>query len=165
MFEAVQDKKDASTSRLWVSMLIVVVLAVVGTVIYMMSKGPAKGPASGAAAVAAPTNADAVKDLKIVRATMGKDRDGMTALWSVTLENKSETYTYSGIRYEASYIGADNAPVLVNRGGRPRVPPAPVEEDAAAARKPFKRRGGPRSPWPGRIGSSARSGSYALSEG
>lgn len=116
MFEAVEDKKEASTSRLWVSILIVVVLAVVGTVIYMMSKAPAKGPASGAAAVAAPTNADAVKDLKIVRATMGKDRDGMTALWSVTLENKSETYTYSGIRYEASYIGADNNAVLVNQG-------------------------------------------------
>jgi uncharacterized protein YpmB len=116
MFEAVQDKKEASTSRLWISIVVIVVLVVVGAVMYTMSKSTAKGPASGAAAVAAPTNADAVKDLKIVRATMGKDRDGMTAVWSVTLEDRSDTYTYSGIRYEASYIGADNNAVLVNQG-------------------------------------------------
>jgi hypothetical protein len=116
MFEAVDDKKQSSTSRLWISITIVVALAVVGAIVYRMSKSGVEGPAHTAAAVAVPSNADAVKDLKIVRATMGKDRDGMTALWSVTLENRSPEYTYRDIRYEASYIGADNAPVLVNQG-------------------------------------------------
>ena len=67
-----------------------------------------------AAAPAAP--ADPIHDLKIVRVTMSKDPTGTTAVWLVTLQNKSNAYTYSNIRYETNYIGANDKPILVNQG-------------------------------------------------
>jgi hypothetical protein len=118
MFEPDQDKKESSTSRLWLTVFLVVALAAVGIVFYKMSKptGKGPGPASSSAAVPAKGDANPVHDLKILRAAMGKDRTGVTAVWSVVLENKSTTYTYSDIHYETSYIAADNTPVLINQG-------------------------------------------------
>lgn len=82
----------------------------------MMSRSAAKGPASAAAPVAAKGNADPVHDLKVVRATMDKDRLGTTAIWLVEIQNKSTQFAYSDIKYETTYIGADNQAVLVNQG-------------------------------------------------
>ena len=42
-----------------------------------------------------------------------------TAVWLVDIQNKSTAYTYSNIRYETSYIGADNKPLVVNQGTVP----------------------------------------------
>jgi hypothetical protein len=63
--------------------------------------------------------ADPVHDLKIQRTTMSKDRTGTMAVWLVTIENKSAVYSYSNIKYETSYIGADNNAVLINQGTIP----------------------------------------------
>ncbi len=118
MFEPVQGTKQTNMNRLWISIFLIVALAVVGTVLYTMSKRTAEGPAPATASVAAPApgKADAVHDLKVVRATMGKDSTGTTAVWSVAIENRSADYTYGDIHYETSYIGADNRPLLVNQG-------------------------------------------------
>ena len=68
-------------------------------------------------AAAQPTGlADAVRDLKVQRATMGKDRTGTTAIWMVNIENKSASYTYSNIEYETTYVGANNTAILINKG-------------------------------------------------
>jgi len=92
-------------------------LLIAGAVFYFMPKQSAKQSAPVAAAPTAP--ADPVHDLKIVRVTMNKDPMGTTAVWSVTLQNKSAAYTYSNIKYEASYIGPNDTPLAVNQGSMP----------------------------------------------
>ena len=118
MFEAVEEKKEANSNRLWIGVALFAALAVGGTLFYMMSGGAAKSPASTAtpAAATAKADADPVHDLKIFRATMDKDRMGTTAVWSLIIENRSKVYSYSEIKYEASYIGANNRPLLINTG-------------------------------------------------
>jgi hypothetical protein len=63
--------------------------------------------------------ADPVRDLKILSARMEKDRTGTTAVWLVDVDNKSNAYTYSSIQYETTYVGSDNAALLVNKGTIP----------------------------------------------
>jgi hypothetical protein len=60
-----------------------------------------------------------VHDLKILSARMEKDRAGTTAVWLVDVSNKSNAYTYSSIQYETTYVGPDNAALLVNKGTVP----------------------------------------------
>ena len=126
MFEAAQGESQSSSKGPWMIIFLAVALVVGGGLLYVMSQkqavkglspdaAPAAAPA--AAKVAAPAgNADPLHDLKVHSATMDKDRTGTTAVWLVTIENKSPSYTYSAIKYETSYIGADNSPVLVNQG-------------------------------------------------
>ncbi len=118
MFEPVQDQKQTSTNWFWIGIALVVALAVAGIFFYKMSSRTAKGPAPAATPAAAPAkgNADPVHDLKILSVKMDKDRTGVTAVWSVTIENRSTVYAYSDIRYETSYMGADNKPIVVNQG-------------------------------------------------
>jgi len=47
---------------------------------------------------------------------MNKDRTGTMAVWLVTIENKSTVYSYSAIKYETTYVGADNNAILINKG-------------------------------------------------
>src|SRR5260370_19897212 len=75
--------------------------------------------ASAANEPAADGKTDAVHDLKILSARMEKDRTGTTADWLVDIDNKSKTYTYSSIQYETTYVGPDNAALLVNKGTIP----------------------------------------------
>jgi hypothetical protein len=87
-----------------------------------MSKSGSKPAAPVTAAAAAPSaagKADAVHDLKILSARMEKDRAGTTAVWLVDVSNKSNAYTYSSIQYETTYVGPDNAALLVNKGTVP----------------------------------------------
>jgi hypothetical protein len=114
MFEAPVDKQESkgSTGRIGVAILVLLVIA--GVIYYLSSKQSPKQAAPAAAAPSAP--ADPVHDLKIVRVTMNKDPMGTTAVWLVTLQNKSAAYTYSNIRYETNYIGADDKPIVVNQG-------------------------------------------------
>ena len=114
MFEVPVDKQEAKSKYERIGVAILVLLVIAGIIFYLSSKQSAKQPAPAAAAPAAP--ADPVHDLKIVRVTMNKDPMGTTAVWLVTLQNKSAAYTYSNIRYETNYIGADDKPILVNRG-------------------------------------------------
>ena len=118
MFEVPVDKQESKLQyeRIGISILVLVVIA--GAAYYFVSKRTPQQPASAPAAVAAGP-ADPIHDLRIVRATMNKDPMGTTAVWLVDIQNKSASYTYSGIRYETSYIGADNKPLVVNQGTVP----------------------------------------------
>jgi len=117
MFELPEDKKQASRRRRGIGALIGVFLLALGTLLYVVSRPGAKAPEPVASTAAAPIGeADPVRDLRVLRATMGKDRTGTWAVWSIALRNKSTGYTYSDIQYETTYIGADDRPVLVNRG-------------------------------------------------
>jgi len=114
MFEVPVDKQESKLKYERIGISILVLLVIAGTVFYFLPKQSAKQPAAVAAAPTAP--ADPVHDLKIVRVTMNKDPMGTTAVWLVTLQNKSAAYTYSNIRYETNYIGPDDKSILVNQG-------------------------------------------------
>ena len=122
MFEAAQEQKQSGSNRMLVGIFVVVAAIAVGGVLYTMSKGGSKSAAPITAAAAAPSaagKADAVHDLKILSARMEKDRAGTTAVWLVDVSNKSNAYTYSSIQYETTYVGPDNAALLVNKGTVP----------------------------------------------
>jgi len=117
MFEAAQEKKDTGSAKLWISLFVIVAVVALGIAYYMMQKGAASDKAAAKAATAkAVANADPVKDLKITRAKMDKDPLGATAVWALTVENKSDTFTYSEIKYHADYMGADDKIIAANDG-------------------------------------------------
>jgi hypothetical protein len=136
MFEAAQEQKQSKSNRMVVTIFFVVAAAAVGGVLYTMSRSgskPAVPVTAAAAAPAAAGKADAVHDLKILSARMEKDRSGTTAVWLVDINNKSKAYTYSSIQYETTYVGPDNAALLVNKGTIP-FNLAPGEEQNAQIR-------------------------------
>lgn len=119
MFED-ETKKDESSAKIWVGVAIASLL-VIGGVYYYFSHLAASTPAavSEQPAVAAgpvQTEPDAVKDLRIQRALMDKDQTGTMALWVVSIENKSEVFTYSDIQYETTYYASDDHVLLTNKG-------------------------------------------------
>ncbi len=119
MFED-ETKEDESSAKIWIGVVIVAVLLGGGTYYYLARKSAAtSAPAQSVKAPAArptQTTPDAVKDLRVQRATMDKDRTGTMAVWLVAIENKSAVFAYSDIQYETNYFGADNRPLLVNKG-------------------------------------------------
>jgi hypothetical protein len=121
MFEAAQEQKQSRSNRMLVTVFIVAAAAAVGGVLYTMSKGgKSAAPVTAAAAPrGAAGKADPVHDLKILNARMEKDRTGTTAVWLVDINNRSKDYTYSSIQYETTYVGPDNAALLVNKGTIP----------------------------------------------
>src|SRR6202171_1035519 len=118
MFETPQEIEPAASKGLWIGIAVVVVVGAVGAYIFMNSKSTASKQAPAAASSTTPVKSDAVPihDLKIQSATMNKDRTGTMAVWLVTIENKSTVYSYSGIKYETTYVGADNNALLINNG-------------------------------------------------
>jgi len=121
MFEGAQEQKQSSSNHMLLTIL-VVLAAAGGGVLYTMSKSGGKPTAPVTAAAAPPAaagKADPVHDLKILSARMEKDRTGTTAVWLVDIDNKSKTYTYRSIQYETTYVGPDNAAILVNKGTIP----------------------------------------------
>ncbi len=122
MFEAAQEQKRSSASRMWMAIFVIAAAVAVGAVLYTMPKGHGKPTAPATAAAAPPVaaaKADPVRDLRILSARMEKDRAGTTAVWLVDVNNKSNAYTYSSIQYETTYVGPDNAALLVNKGTIP----------------------------------------------
>jgi hypothetical protein len=125
MFEAAQGQKQSNTSHILITILVVIAAAAATGVFYTSSKNggksapPITGATAATAAPAAAGKADPVHDLKILNARMEKDRSGTTAVWLVDIDNKSKTYSYSSIEYETTYVGADNAALLVNKGTIP----------------------------------------------
>ena len=122
MFEGAQAEKQSNSSRMLMTLFAVVAAAAVVGVLYTTSKPGGKPAAPVTAAAAAPATAgkaDAVHDLKILSARMEKDSTGTTAVWLVDIDNKSKAYAYSSIEYETTYVGADNAALLVNKGKIP----------------------------------------------
>jgi hypothetical protein len=107
---------------MWMAIFVVAAAAAVVAVLYTTSRSDRKPSASVNAAAAAPVpagKADPVRDLRILSARMEKDRAGTTAVWLVDVDNKSNAYAYSSIQYETTYVGADNAALLVNKGTIP----------------------------------------------
>jgi len=47
---------------------------------------------------------------------MQKDSFGTTAVWSVTLVNKSDKFVYTDIAYQTDYIAAGNSLIFQNKG-------------------------------------------------
>lgn len=136
MFEVAQEQKQSSSSRTLVTIFVVVAAVAVSGVLYTMSKSSNKSSVPAVAAAPAPApagKADPVHDLKVLSARMEKDRTGTTAVWLVDIDNKSNAYTYSKIAYETTYVGPDNAALLVNRGTIP-FSLAPGEEQNAQIR-------------------------------
>lgn len=114
MFESPKEGKELGLHKGWIAAFVVVaIVLLVG--FYALNKGPAKQSTKAPSAVEA-VNADPVKDLKIERATMQKDTLGTTAVWLVTLVNKSDKFTYSNITYQTDYIGSDNSLIFQNKG-------------------------------------------------
>ena len=114
MFEEFEkeEEREERESRIRLirdSAIVIAALAVLGGLAYYIwrpSAKPAPNPQSTAQAVPAePPNA--TRDLEIVKAVMGKDVTGIRVMWSVRIRNKSTRYTYSNIKYEASFIGPD----------------------------------------------------------
>jgi hypothetical protein len=122
MFEAAQEQKQTSSNRMLVAVFVIAAAVAAGGVLYTMTKGSSKPASPVTVAAAAPSTAgkaDPVHDLKILSARMEKDRAGTTAVWLVDVDNKSKAYTYSTIQYETTYVGPDNAALLVNKGTIP----------------------------------------------
>ena len=119
MFELPQESKESSSKGLWIGIAVVVVLAVAGTLFYVKSSRnakTAKAPLTAPVARPVVVNGDPIHDLKILDAKMGRDPSGTMALWVVVIENKSTAYTYSDIQYETTYFGANDKPLLQNKG-------------------------------------------------
>jgi hypothetical protein len=121
MFEELEEeekeKKESGKKRLEISAVIIVALVVIGTLAYVLLRPRATTPPSTASPAAATEAAppDALRDLQVVRAVMGKDVTGTRVLWSVELRNKSAVYTYSDIQYEATFRRGDGSVLAVNR--------------------------------------------------
>ena len=118
MFEPPPQEKPSSTSKsVWIGVIVVVIVVAAAMLFTMTTKGPGTPAAT---APAAPTaKADPVHDLKIQRAAMDKDSSGTIAIWAITIENRSPSYSYSNIEYETSYLNADGKVIASNKGTLP----------------------------------------------
>src|SRR6266849_4245583 len=108
MFETPEEVKQKEPKGFWIGIIVVVIIVMTGTLFYFKYRGAVQRATAASAAAQAKGPADPVHDLKVLRATMNKDRTGTTAVWLVTIENKSPVYSYSKIQYETSFVGADN---------------------------------------------------------
>jgi hypothetical protein len=139
MFEETQEEDKQSSKRgVIIVITVVIVLAIVGTLIYLDSKGALTSSSSSTAATTTGTpvpagKADPVSDLRILNTKMDKDYTGTTAMWLVDLKNASPTYTYSHIKYETTYGGADNN-ILGQNQGEIAITIGPGEEQSAQFR-------------------------------
>ena len=102
----------------------------------MGKKDSSQNASPAAAATTAPvqSNADAVKDLRVVSRKMAKDYSG-AAGWSVELRNLSQVYSYSNIQYETTYVGADSTLLATNHGTIPSLTLDPGESQSGQFRE------------------------------
>jgi hypothetical protein len=120
MFEEPKEIKESSLNRLFVGVVVLVLAAGVGGYFFVQSRsGTNKETSAAMGAKVQLKDADAVRDLKIQRATMNKDRNEAMTVWAVSVENKSNSFSYSKIKYETTYVGADNSVLMVNQGTIP----------------------------------------------
>jgi hypothetical protein len=117
MFEEPKEIKESSLNGLFIGIVVIVLAAAVGGYFFVQSRSSANKEAAAAAGPGVSLkDADAVRDLKIQRATMNKDRLGAMTVWAVSVANKSNSFSYSKIKYETTYVGADNSVLMVNQG-------------------------------------------------
>jgi hypothetical protein len=136
MFETPDTKGESSGTGMWVGILVVLVVIACGVVFFMTRKDATPGAASTSAAAAAPaeSNADAMKDLRIVSKKLDKDYTGTTAMWSVEVRNMSQVYSYSNIKYETTYLDANGGGLGDNKGLIPSLTLDPGESQSAQFR-------------------------------
>ncbi len=136
MFETPETKGESSGLGMWVGILVVAVVIIGGAVFFFSKKGTNSTPAPATASAAAPaqTGADAAKDIRVVSKKLDKDYTGTTAVWSVELRNMSQTYSYSNIQYETTYIGADGSGLADNHGTIPSLTLDPGDSQTAQFR-------------------------------
>lgn len=116
MFETPQEIKPSASKGLWIGIAVAVIVVGIGAYFFIASRGAKQTPAAASTAAQPREEADAVRDLKVQRTTMDKSPNGTATVWLVTIENKSQTYTYSNIQYETTYVGADDKALLINKG-------------------------------------------------
>lgn len=119
MFETPKEIKPEASKGLQIGIAVTALAIMLGGGIYFMVGSGRKSANTTAPSHAAKTPskpADPEHDLKLQSVTMSKDRSGTTAVWLVSIENKSPDYTYSKIAYETTYVGANNTVILVNKG-------------------------------------------------
>jgi hypothetical protein len=121
MFETPETKGESSGLGMWVGILVIVVVIVGGAVFFFSKKSSSStaAPAMASAAAPAQISSDAAKDIRIVSKKLDKDYTGTTAVWSVELRNLSQTYTYSNIQYETTYLRGDGSELADNHGTIP----------------------------------------------
>jgi hypothetical protein len=136
MFETPEIKGEQSSSGMWIGIAVVIALVIGGVVFYMGKKDSSQNASPAAAATTAPvqSNADAVKDLRVVSRKMDKDYSG-AAGWSVELRNLSQVYSYSNIQYETTYVGADSTLLATNHGTIPSLTLDPGESQSGQFRE------------------------------
>jgi hypothetical protein len=137
MFETPETKGEQSGTGMWIGVAVVIAV-IIGAVVFFMGKKDASQNAATAAPVssasAAQTNADAVKDLRVVSRKMEKDYSG-AAGWSVELRNLSQVYSYSDVQYETTYVAADSTLLATNHGTIPSLTLDPGESQTAQFRE------------------------------
>ncbi len=135
MFETPETKGEQSATGMWVGIAVVIAI-VIGAAVFFMGKKDASQNATPATAAAAPvqSNADAVKDLRLVSRKMDKDNVG-AAMWSVEVRNLSQVYSYSNIQYETTYVGADSTLLATNHGVIPSLTLDPGDSQSAQFRE------------------------------
>ncbi len=123
---------------MWVGILVALAVVIGGIEFFVMKKSGSGNAAPTTVAASAPgsaqSNADAVKDLRVVSKKLDKDYTGTTAVWSVELRNLSQTYTYSNIQYETTYIGANGSGLADNHGSIPTLSLDPGDSQSATFR-------------------------------
>lgn len=123
MFEELEKEQkgdqEERSRMLRITAILVVAILVIGAIVYVATKGHTKPaqPVQPVQSAAGPkqTTPDAVKDLKIISAVMGKDPTGIRVMWSVQIRNKSAVYTYSDIQYEARFVKPDGTVTAASR--------------------------------------------------
>jgi len=116
MFETPQEIKPSASKGLWVGIAVAVIVVGMGAYFFVASRSAKQAPAAASTTAQPKGDADAVRDLKVQRSTMDKSQNGTATVWLVTIENKSQSYTYSDIQYETTYVGADDHALLINKG-------------------------------------------------
>jgi len=114
MFEAPQPKEKSSQAGMWIGVAIVVVIVGVGAYFFTSGKSTTAPATTSAPAASGP--ADPTNDLRVTSVKMEKDSTGTTAVWLIDLRNRSNTYNYSHIAYETTYLGGDGVTLAVNHG-------------------------------------------------
>jgi len=116
MFETPQEIKPSASKGLWVGIAVAVIVVGMGAYFFVASRSAKQAPAAASTTAQPKGDADAVRDLKVQRSTMDKSQNGTATVWLVTIENKSQSYTYGDIQYETTYVGADDHALLINKG-------------------------------------------------
>jgi hypothetical protein len=140
MFETPETKGETSGMGKWVGILVAVAIVVGGVLFYMTKKNSTSSTvpvASAAAAAPLQSNADAAKDLRVISQKLDKDFTGTTAVWSVELRNVSQTYAYTNIQYQTTYMRNDGTVLGTNTGTIPSLALDAGESQAAQFRDPL----------------------------